>query len=235
MQATTTEELKRRAAEHALTYVESGMALGLGTGSTVAHFVEMLGEAVRTGALRDIVGVPTSERTERAARTAGIELMRLGQRRPALDLAVDGADEVAPSLDLIKGMGGALLREKMVVQASERFVVIADAGKRVERLGTLSPLPVEVVEWGVDAQLRFLRSLGAEAFVRSRSGGEPARSDNGNVFLDCRFAGGIEDPAGLEDALGRRAGIVETGLFLGLASEAVIAGEDGVQILRASR
>ena len=233
MQATTTEELKRRAAEHALTYVESGMALGLGTGSTVAHFVELLGEALRTGALRDIVGVPTSARTELAARAAGIELIRLGQRA-ALDLAVDGADEVSPSLDLIKGMGGALLREKMVVQASERFVVIADAGKRVERLGTLSPLPVEVVEWGMDAQLRFLRSLGAEAFVRSGSGGEPARSDNGNVFLDCRFAGGIEDPAGLERALGQRAGIVETGLFLGLASEAVIAGEDGVEILRAS-
>jgi ribose 5-phosphate isomerase A len=231
MPATTTEGLKRRAAEHALAYVEPGMVLGLGTGSTVAHFTELLGDALRSGELSDIVCVPTSERTERAARAAGIELVGLGDR-PSLDLAIDGADEVSPDVDLIKGMGGALLREKMVAQASQRFVVIADAGKRVERLGTRSPLPLEVVEWGIQAHVRFLRALGADVEVRSGRGGKPVRSDNGNLFLECRFPGGIEDPLGLERMLAGRAGVVETGLFLGLASEAVIAGEDGVRVLR---
>jgi ribose 5-phosphate isomerase A len=226
------EDLKRRAAERALAQVRSGMVLGLGTGSTVAHFVELLGEALRSGSLSDVSGVPSSERTARQARAEGIALARLADHA-RLDLTVDGADEISPELDLIKGMGGALLREKMVAQASDRFVVIADEAKLVDRLGTRSPLPVEVVEWEVGAQARFLESLGAEVRLRRDATDAPLHTDNGNVILDCRFPDGIDDAAALEDALMARAGVVETGLFLGMADEALIAAAEGVRSLRA--
>lgn len=227
---TAPEALKRAAAEAALAHVRSGMVLGLGTGTTVRHLVELLGEALRTGKLQDLVAVPTSVRTETQARTAGIELVGLADR-PRIDLTIDGADEVAPGLDLIKGMGGALLREKMVAQASDRFLIIADGGKLVERLGTLSPLPVEVVEWAWAAHVPFLESKGAVVTLRTEADGRPVRSDNGNLFLDCRFADGIADPIGLERALADRAGVVDSGLFLGLADTALIASDDGVKTL----
>ena len=224
------EELKRDAAERALTYVRSGMVLGLGTGSTVAHFIEALGEALASGALRGIQAVPSSERTTREAEAVGVPLVDLADH-PVLALTVDGTDEVTEDLDLVKGMGGALLREKMIAQASQRFVVIADERKVVPRLGTVSPLPVEVVPWGVGAQLRLLESEGAEVAVRSGPRGAPYVSDNGNLILDCRFPEGIADPYGLDDRLRRRAGVVETGLFLGMADEAIIASSEGVQVM----
>ena len=223
--------LKRAAAEAALSYVRSGMALGLGTGSTVRHLLDLLGEAVRSGRLSDIVAVPTSVQTEVQAEEVGIALVQLG-RHATLDLTIDGADEVSPELDLIKGMGGALLREKMVAQASERVVIIADESKVVERLGTVSPLPVEVVEWGMDAHVHFLEQLGATVSLRTSGEGSPVRSDNGNFFLDCRFPDGIADPSGVEAGLAARSGIVESGLFLGLAHEALIATREGVRALR---
>lgn len=223
--------LKRKAAEVALSSVHSGMVLGLGTGSTVRHLVTLLGEALSSGSLRDVVGVPTSIQTEDQARDLGIPLVDLADR-DALDLTIDGADEVSPELDLIKGMGGALLREKMVAQASRRLLIIADDSKMVERLGTLSPLPVEVIDWGLDAQVRFLVAMGATVTLRTVPSGEPVRSDNGNLFLDCRFPDGIDDPAALEHTLAFRAGIVDTGLFLGMADEAVIAAAGGVQCVR---
>lgn len=225
-----TEALKRRAAEAALALVDHGMVLGLGTGSTVAHFLELLGQKLAAGELRDVVGVPTSVRTGREARAAGIPLASLSEHA-ALDLTVDGADEVSPSLDLIKGMGGALLREKMVAQASRRLVIIADEGKAVERLGTVSPLPVEVVDWGWAVHLRFLQEQGASVSVRMLPDGPPYKSDNGNIILDCRFPGGIPDPHGLEAALRARAGVVETGLFLGMAEAAYLAGDGAVRRL----
>lgn len=231
MDPVAAEALKRRAAEVALTYVQSGMVLGLGTGSTVAHLLSLLGDAISCGALTDIEGVPTSEWTAREARRVGIKLIGLGDR-DRLDLTIDGADEVSPQVDLIKGMGGALLREKMVAQASERFVVIADERKAVDRLGTVSPLPVEVVDWGHEVHADFLRSTGAEVTLRETEAGTPYRSDNGNLILDCRYEGGLEDPVRLEAALRSRAGVVETGLFLGLADEAVIASGDAVRLLR---
>jgi ribose 5-phosphate isomerase A len=227
----TRDALKRAAAESALSHVRSGMALGLGTGSTVRHLVDLLGEAVRSGALTDVVGVPSSIQTETQARSVGISLIGLADR-VSLDLTIDGADEISPELHLMKGMGGALLREKMVAQASERVLIIADDSKVVDRLGTASPLPVEVVEWGVHAQVRFLERLGATVSVRTTDEGIPTRSDNGNLFLDCRFPRGLEDPHEVESRLRERAGVIETGLFLGIADEALIASGSGVRSVR---
>ena len=228
------EGLKRRSAEAALGQVKSGMVLGLGTGSTVAHLLDALGKALASRALTDIVGVPTSVQTERRAQALGIPLIGLGDRE-RIDLTIDGADEISPQLDLIKGGGGALLREKMVAQASVRVVIIADAGKKVDRLGTTFALPIEVVRWGWEAHARFLRGWGADVAVRTASDGKPVASDNGHIFLDCRFPGGIESPDALDSALARRAGVVETGLFLGLADEALVATKTGVESMRRSR
>ena len=227
------DSLKRQAAAQALEYVESGMVLGLGTGSTVAHFLDLLGRKLEEGQLTDVAGVPSSIRTGREARQAGIPLVSLGEH-PVLDLTVDGADEVSPELDLIKGMGGALLREKMVAQASTRFIVIADAAKSVQRLGTLSALPVEVVDWGWSRHTAFLESRGAVVTVRKFDDGPPFKSDNGNLILDCRFPDGIDDPHALQAALKERAGVVETGLFLGMATEAILAGASGLETRRRS-
>jgi ribose 5-phosphate isomerase A len=220
---------KRRAAEAALHQVRSGMVLGLGTGSTVAHLLDHLASALMARTLTDVVGVPTSTQTERRAKELGIPLVGIADR-DHIDLTIDGADEISPTLDLIKGGGGALLREKMVAQASDRVVIIADAGKRVERLGSTFALPVEVVPWGWDSHVRFLSEWGGRASLRlvDRS---PATTDNGLWVLDCRFPEGIEDPPALEDALARRAGVVETGLFLGLAHEALVATPHGVDTL----
>jgi len=204
------------------------MVLGLGTGSTVAHFLELLAERLRDGSVSGIRGVPTSTWTEARSTRLGIPLTSLA-RHERLDLTVDGADEVAPDLALIKGLGGALLREKMVAQASKRLVVIADGGKVVDRLGTRAPLPVEVVEWEHAAQMRFLAALGAEVALRRGAEEEPYRTDGGHVILDARFPDGIGDPVGLEHTLQARAGVVETGLFLGLADEAIVAFDDGVR------
>lgn len=227
----TREELKHAAARKALTAVKSGMAVGLGTGSTVRHLVDLLADALDDGTLSDIVAVPTSVQTERQARERRIPLVELGECE-TLNVTIDGTDEVSPDLDLIKGLGGALLREKMVAQASRRLVIICDDSKVVERLGTKSPLPVEVVDWAVDAQARFLESTGAVVTLRADDDGSPVTSDNGNVFLDCTFSDGIDDPAELERALLYRAGIVETGLFLGMADEVVIASADGTRTMR---
>ena len=233
MELTPAEALKRKAAERALDFVESGMVLGLGTGSTVAHFLDLLGMKLAAGALVDIVGVPTSVRTGRESRQAGITIIGLADR-DRIDLTIDGADEVSPALDLVKGMGGALLREKMVAQASDRVVIIADASKIVDRLGTLSPLPVEVVDWGQGGHIRFLEAQGASVSMRMMEDGPPQKSDNGNLILDCHFADGIPDPAALDQELHNRAGVVETGLFLGMVHAVVVAGEDGIHVMERS-
>lgn len=223
--------MKRLAGREAALGVASGMRLGLGTGSTVARFLEHLGERIAAGELSDVVGVATSVRTCEAARALRIPLAGL-EELGTLDLTVDGADEVGPGLDLVKGLGGALLREKMVAQASARMLVVADDSKLVGRLGARAPVPVEVVPFGHASHVGWLRDLGAEPRLRAGAGGTPYRTDNGNLILDCRFPGGIEDPAGLERRLARRAGVVESGLFLELASEAVVAGAEGVRRLR---
>ena len=222
--------MKRLAGRDAARSVASGMRLGLGTGSTVAHFLEHLGMRIAHGELSGVVGVPTSVRTEEAARTLGIPFATLDELG-TLDLTVDGADEVDPGLDLIKGLGGALLREKMVAQASARMLVIVDDSKVVERLGERAPVPVEVVPFGHASHMAWLQGLGAEPRIRAGGNGGPYRTDNGNLILDCRFDGGIEDPAELEGRLAHRAGVVESGLFLGMACEVVVAGAGGVHRL----
>lgn len=221
---------KRAAGRAAVQEIEDGMTLGLGTGSTVAHFLARLGEAVAEGGLISIRGVPTSEDTRRRAEALNIPLVEL-EDVGEIDVAVDGADEVTPGLDLTKGLGGALLREKMVVQAARRFVVVADPSKRVSRLGTRAPLPVEVVPFGWRWHLRFFRELGADPAPRLTPSGDPLRTDNGNLVVDLHFSDGIDDPAELDQRLRRRAGVVETGLFLGMADRVLIGNPEGVEIL----
>lgn len=223
----TIHELKSLAGRDAAGSVESGMRVGLGTGSTVAHFLLGLGDRITGGELSDVVGVPTSIRTEKAAIELGIPLRTLGELG-ALDLTVDGADEVDPRLNLIKGLGGALLREKMVAQASGRMLAIVDDRKLVERLGERAPVPVEVVPFEFSSHLRWLEGMGAEPVVRRNEDGGKFVTDNGNLVIDCHFADGIPDPIALDECLGRRAGVVESGLFLGMADEAVVAGKTGV-------
>ncbi len=210
--------------------VESGMTLGLGTGSTVRHFLDALAREIQGGRLEGIRGVPTSEDTDARARTLGIPLVELAEVRE-LDLAVDGADEVTDELELVKGLGGALLREKMVVQASRRFVVVADGSKRVKQLGTRAPVPVEVVSFSWPVHLPFFRELGAEPEARRDDAGRLVITDNGNPIVDLHFDGGLEDPAEVDRILHERAGVVETGLFLGVAHLALVGTGQEVQRL----
>jgi ribose 5-phosphate isomerase A len=223
---------KQRAADAALEMIENDMVVGLGTGSTAELFIASLGQALREGRIRGIRGIPTSNKSHLQASDLRIPIVSLSQC-PRIDVDVDGADEIDPNLNLIKGLGGALLREKIIAQASVRMVVIADSTKRVAVLGSKSPLPVEVVTFEHESQARFLQTLGCEPVLRQTTGGEPFITDNGNVIYDCRFPR-IEDPAGLEHKLAARAGIVESGLFLGLATIALIAGADGVERLTRS-
>lgn len=225
---TSPNALKRAAAERAVELVRSATVIGLGTGSTVRPLLELLGGRLASGALRDVVAVPTSESTAAICRAAGIPLTSLDEH-PRLALAIDGADEIGPGLDLIKGMGGALLREKLVALAAARFVIIADDSKRVKRLGSRSPLPVEVIPFGWTTHLDFFRKLGAEPALRRAADGEPYRTDGGHWIVDCRFPRGITDPKALARALSRRPGVVEDGLFVGMADEAFVAGANGVR------
>jgi len=227
----STEDLKHAAAARAVEFIESGTTIGLGTGTTVRPLLALLAERLRDGRLRDVAAVPTSADTAGRCRALGIPLVTLDDR-PVLALVVDGADEVSPRLDLIKGMGGALLREKIVASAARRFVVVADDSKLVRRLGTRAPLPVEVLPFGWSTQLTFLERLGAAPALRREPGGEPFVTDNGNYLLDCRFPRGIAEPAALARALARRSGVVEDGLFLRMATVAVVAGPGGVRLLR---
>lgn len=220
---------KQRAGQTALNFIRTGMVVGLGTGSTARYFIEALGEAIRDGNLRDIRGIPTSKNSEALARQLGIPITTFAET-PTIDVTVDGADEIDPTLNLIKGLGGALLREKLVAQNSRRLVIIADAGKRVAVLGTKAPLPVEVTQFAHEASEAFLRGLGCTPILRRAADGSVFITDNGNYIYDCRFTR-INHPSDLEESLAHRAGIVETGLFIGLAKTALIATETDVETL----
>jgi len=223
---TNLDAYKQQAAERALEYVQSGMALGMGSGSTARHVVAGLAARLRDGRLRDVVGVPTSEATAALARELSIPLATL-EERPQLDLAIDGADEVDPALNLIKGLGGALLREKIVAASARRFVVVVDETKIVARLGTRAPLPVEVIAFGLPLCRRRLAELGCEPALRLTAGGSVYRTDEGNVILDCRFTT-LADAQALSAAINTIPGVVEHGLFVGMADVVLVAGAGGV-------
>jgi ribose 5-phosphate isomerase A len=226
------EVQKRAAAERALEFVQPGMRLGLGTGSTAAHFVALLGERVRAGL--KVIAVPTSEATRALAERLGIALTTLDDT-PQLDVTVDGADEIAPDLTLIKGGGGALLREKIVASASARMVVIADQSKSVEVLGRF-PLPIEIVPFGATVTQRAVEAAAAAAgcpgpaVLRTTASGHPFVTDGGHWLLDARLQR-IGDPSDLVGRLAAVPGVMEHGLFIALARTAIVAGPAGVRVV----
>jgi len=227
------EAQKRAAAARAVEFVHPGMRLGLGTGSTAKHFVELLGERVRAGL--DVVGVPTSEVTRALAERLGIKLTTLDET-PELDLTVDGADEIAPDLTLIKGGGGALLREKIVASASATMLVIADESKCVSLLGRF-PLPVEIVPFGAQATRRAVEAAASAAgcpgaaIMRKGPNGHAFVTDGGHWVLDAQLQR-IPDPQALAARLAVIPGVMEHGLFIGLARTAIVAGPDGVRLIK---
>ena len=219
---------KRAAGERAANLIQDGMVVGLGTGSTAIFATRKLGELVAAGRMRKVTAIPTSKATEAEARRLGIPL--IDESIPEeIDLTIDGADEVDPKLNLIKGGGGALFREKIVAQASRRVVIVVDESKLSPTLGMRHALPVEVAGFGWKSQERFLVALGLKPSLRM-SGGSVYRTDQENAILDC-ITGGIPNPEALADKLAARAGIVEHGLFCGIASEVIVAGETGIREL----
>ncbi|MGB7116210.1 MAG: ribose-5-phosphate isomerase RpiA [Anaerolineales bacterium] len=222
--------LKQGAAKIALGYVRSGMMIGLGTGSTTRFFIDMLGEEIQKGSLSGIQAVPTSDATAEQARLLGIPLTTLSENSQ-LDLAVDGADEVDPKLNLIKGLGGALLREKVVEIHARKFIVVVDESKIVPRLGVRGPLPVEIIPFEAHAHVAWLNTLECQAKLLLEEDGSPVGTDNGNYLAYCWFSDGIPDPYMLARTLADRPGIVEHGLFLGMADTVVVAEVDGIKIL----
>jgi ribose 5-phosphate isomerase A len=226
------DALKRAAAEAAVELVQDGMVVGLGTGSTAAFAVEALARRHRQGVR--FVGIATSERTAAQATAAGIPLTSFEEHRQ-IDLTIDGADEVERgTLNLIKGLGGALLHEKIVAAASRRLAIVVDWAKLMDRLGTRAPVPVEVVAFGLEATRAALEGLGASARLRLTSAGEPFVTDSGNRILDCGF-GPIADPARLEERIRRVVGVVESGLFIGRADPVFVADAAGVHRLDSAR
>jgi ribose 5-phosphate isomerase A len=224
------DENKQRAAAQAVQFVQPGMVVGLGTGSTAIHATRGIATRLQQGTLRDIVGFATSRAVWAEAVRLGIPMLTEDMPR-AIDLTIDGADEIDPALNLIKGGGGALLREKIVAQASTRVIIIADDSKLSARLGEQRALPVEVLPFAWRSQARFLEGLGARVTLRRAPDGQDARTDQDNFVLDCAV-GAIADVGALAGVLSARAGIVGHGLFVGLATEVVVAGPGGVRELR---
>ncbi len=229
-------DLKGKAAKAALKFVKDDMAIGLGSGSTTAYFIRYLGEKILNGQIKNLVAVATSGETARLAETYGIQLTSLNSY-PELDLAVDGADEVDQDLNLIKGLGRALLREKIIEANSKYFVVIVDESKLVRRLGSKNALPVEIVKFEAETHIRWLRTLGCRAELWLEEDGSPVVTENGNFLARCWFTDsksniGISDPYELAAALSTRPGIVEHGLFLDMADHVIVAGEGGIQELK---
>jgi len=222
-------KFKQQAAEYAVQFVQSGMTVGLGTGSTAIFATRRIAQLLAEGELKDIVGYATSGQVWREAQCLGIPMM--DEIMPhSIDLTIDGADEVDPQKNLIKGGGGALLREKIVAQASQREVITVDESKISPQLGTHHVLPVEVLPFGWRSQARFLEALGGRVVCRSQSDGSQFATDSGNMILDCEF-GPIRNPSELALILDARAGIVEHGLFLGLTTDLIVAGETGIRHL----
>jgi len=227
------DQLKMLAANRAVEFVESGMVVGLGTGSTAAFAVERIGERLRSGDLKDIVGIPSSVRTEEQARRLNIPLAGF-EAHTEIEVTIDGADEVDPDFNLIKGGGGALLREKVLAQATRRNIIIVDESKVVPQLGTGWALPVEVIPFAKTTAARYLESLGAKVRLRLAQDQTVFLTDQNNIILDADF-GPMADPGYLAARLNERAGIVEHGLFLGLTADVIVAGKDGVRHLQRNK
>jgi ribose 5-phosphate isomerase A len=227
---TAADTQRRAAGEHAVAaYVRDGMMLGLGTGATAGMMLAALAARLADGRLRDVTGVPTSEATAERCRQLGIPLATL-EDAPQLDVVIDGADEIDPDLNLIKGLGGAHLREKVVACAGELMVVVADEAKLVDRLGERAPLPIEVVEFALPVCDRKLRELGWRPELRMAAGGAPFVTDEGNAILDCR-RDDWSDPAALAAGVGNVPGVVAHGFFLGMAGVVVVGTAAGVTVL----
>jgi ribose 5-phosphate isomerase A len=226
----TQDELKQKAAFRAVEFVKSGMVVGLGSGSTATFAVQRIAARIEAGELERIVGIPSSDKTERLAQQLGIPLTGFEQQQQ-IDITIDGADEVDPDLNLIKGGGGALLREKVVAQASHRNIIIVDESKLSNKLGTKWAVPIEVITFASKVEEIFLKSLGASVTTRCLEDGKFFKTDQNNLILDADF-GSINDPAGLAALLVNRAGIVEHGLFLGLATDVIVAGAESIRHLK---
>ena len=227
------DELKEKAAIYAVEFVESGMVLGLGTGSTTQFALKRIAARIKCGDLKNVVGIPSSIRTEKLARELGIALTDL-DHHPEIDLTIDGADEVDPDLNLIKGGGGALLREKILAQATRRNIIIVDESKLSPQLGVNWALPVEVIPFASKTEQKFLTSIGGPASLRTTENGRAFITDQQNLILDADF-GRLSDPKDLASRLNERAGIVEHGLFLGLANDVIVAAKDDVRHLKSNR
>lgn len=223
-------KLKKQAAEKALFYVKNGMVLGLGSGSTAEIFVKLLAEKLKNGLLKNIIAVSTSKKTANLARKLGIFLDDL-DRHSQLDLAVDGADQVDPDLNLIKGLGHALTREKIVEFHAKKLLIIVDESKMTKRLGLNCPLPIEIIPFGVEENIRWLKTLGCKAQLLNVNG-KPFKTDNYGYIVHCFFKNGIEEPYKLEGILDKRPGIVEHGLFLNMADVVIVAGRRDVKVMQ---
>ena len=223
------QEFKTQAAKEAVTFLKSGMIVGLGTGSTATIAIKIISQLLQAEALDDILGIPSSVKTARLAQELGIPLTSL-EEHPEIDVTIDGADEVDPELNLIKGGGGALLKEKILAQASKEVIIVVDESKLSPKLGTKWPLPVEVLPFAWKTEAFFLESLGAAAAIRKLSDETLYRTDQGNLIIDANF-GEIQQPDALAQKLQERAGIIEHGLFIGLASMVISSGKSGIQKL----
>lgn len=224
------EILKRKSAEKAVEFVKSGMILGFGTGSTFNHVLYVLAEKLKSGELKNIVGIPSSEKTQKLASELNIPTSTL-ENFPKLDLTIDGADEVDKKLNLIKGGGGAHLREKIIAQASKKYIIIVDESKMSQSLGEKWAVPIEVIKMANKTEMEFLESLGAVVKQRQNSDGTNFVTDEGNYIFDAKF-GVIYDPKKLAKQLAKRAGIVEHGLFVKMADFVIVAKENGIEVLK---
>jgi ribose 5-phosphate isomerase A len=222
-------DLKEMAAREAVKYVDDDMVVGLGSGTTASIAIKMIGKKVKDG--MRIVGIPTSKDSETLAKSVGIPIGDL-RARPAVDITIDGADEVDPSLNLIKGLGGALVREKIVAYSSNLEVIVADDSKIVQRLGQKAPVPVEIVKFGHEATVDKLQKLGCTVQTRKKWD-ELFTTDNGNFIADCRFSA-IDDPRKLESEINNVPGVVDNGLFVGLADKVIVASKGGIEILESN-
>jgi len=223
-------QLKQHAAERAVEFVESGMIVGLGHGTTAIWATRKIAELIKTKRLTSILAIPCSAQTEAEARQLGIPLTTL-EEHPSIDLTIDGADEVAPNFDVIKGGGGALLREKIVAQATKREIIVVDESKVSSVIGTKWAVPVEVIPFGYGSQKAYLERIGARVSIRQKPDGSTFYTDQGNFILDCNF-GAISDPVALAEQLKRRTGIVEHGLFIRLVSDVIVAAPSGTRQLQ---